>query len=541
MTMTPKQAPTKSSLERLRELGRIDLGAWGESTFGTDEAPVNLWSVQSHLAQQMSVPRATVASPSCHSSGKTFVAALIILGFWWTYPDSKVVIISSLWDQLLRCLWGDLRTLANRSQIDLGIRILAGEMAAYDTSDSPNAPNHYIIGQSPKREENIQGHHAPHVLIVVDEATALDPNIAEGIRSLRTSGDTRMLVIFNPSSVETWPYGVCQDEETVVVPITAWDTPNFSHLTREQIVERYGSKQPDEFWEARVPHSEPVPPGADLLSDTYLQSLIRSGKGPGHPTWENRVEARFLSAAMDQLIHLNSLTLSRTIAHLPGPRTLGIDLASYSDAENTITYRQGNAAKALEAFPALNPKIFWNIVRDRVEDFEPRFVIYDADGPGAGSYETAERACGAERLIPIRGELAVPHGPYANYRSYLWWSVAEGLREGRIAIDFDDETLWNQLLSMTYSLPKGIIRMATKEELKSGKGPRAEAARRKGVKHLDRADGFVLAFAHDPPSVSGKVAYSEDRDMELNDEWADEHIDDDEVELVEELLGFPEW
>lgn len=498
--------------EKLRKIGRRDLGLLAEIMFD-----IELYSVQRAVLRALSEEGATVAEPSCHAAGKSFPAAAVALAFWWTYADEgcKVITISSHWQQMQKVLWGDIRSLARRSKIPLGARVLQGDMEVQDITDRPNAPSHYIVGMSPQRQENVQGHHAPHVLVIGDEATTIEAKIAEGIRSLRSSGDARLLLIFNPTETRTWAYEECKKPTTRVFPVAAWDTPHFSHMTYEEIREKYGTKRGEggdekgqEYWARRRVRREKVPKGASLIGDFYLTDLIASGKGPGHPTWENKVEARFVEGSENQMIYEAWLERAREEVEVrPGVRLMGVDLASRR-AENVIVYREGNAGTGLEPYPAMNPKVFWEIVGQRADDWKPQWVVYDAGGLGGGVWESAEKAVGANRLIPVRGEQDLPGGLYANLRSAYWWEVAQALRDGRIALRIQDDELDKQLCSASYDVRKGVVRVTPKGQMTQ--------------KDLDRADAFVLAFGFDPPIVSArKVADDELEDAELaeEEEW----------------------
>lgn len=509
--MATRTVPKPQAEAKLREIGRRDLGLLSEILFDLE-----FWSLQQTVLSALSDTNATVAEPSAHAVGKTLPAAAAALSFYWTYPDSKVITISSNWKQMQKVLWGDIRTLAGRSSIPLGVRVLQGDMEAQDVSGNPNAPRHYMMGMSPQRQENIQGHHAAHVLIIADEATTIDAQIAEGIRSLRSSGDARLLLIFNPTTTKTWAYEECKKPRTRVFPVAAWDTPNFCHLTREEIEDRYGSRRSEEYWGNRLVRVESEPKGAALIGDWYLRDLLDSSKGPGSMTWENKVEGRFVEGRAEQLIHPSWIARAKTdVERMPGTRIFGVDLAAQA-AENVIAYRDGNTLVGCQPYPAMNPKVWWVIVGRQAEGWHPQWVVFDSSGIGGGSWESAEKAVGEARLVPVRGEMDMPGGIYANLRSAYWWEFAEGLREGRVAIAVEDKEMEEQLCAMTYSVTdRGAIKMQSKNTLYD-----------EGTRRLDRADAVVLAFGFDPPQMRAVRKVDEDEeDAELAEREEDEEAD----------------
>jgi hypothetical protein len=441
-----------------RERGRTDLAFWAETAL-TDR---KLWSIQAEIARALSTPRAVVAVPSCYSSGKTWLAPLMALGFYDCFPDSKVVTFSSSFEHLRDELWGELRGHLPHLAWPIEGRVLPGALRI------DGGPNHYIVGRAPDSQESTQGYHAPHILIVVDEATSVDQTLADGLRGLRASGDCRILAIFNPTDDTSWAYDLCQLPSTDVIRISAVKTPNFT--------------------------KEPLPPTASLIDEAYLQDLIAAGQGPGTYVWTTKVEAQFWTIGEDKLISTSWVNAAPGNRLRAGPRVMAIDLASYGDNENTIAYREGNRLTKLEGFPSMRSDIFWKtIVKPRVLAFDPAHVVYDGDGPGAGAYESAVNACGEHRLLVVRGGVDVGV-QYVNLRSMWWWRLRGLFERGELAFGpevVDDHLMKSQLGALKYGFPNGKIAVETKEQ-----------ARRRGVKSLDRADVVMYAFSFDAPDWS---------------------------------------
>lgn len=246
---------------RLRRLGQSDLGAYIEAAAGTE-----LWSIQRQIASEISKRRAHVAVPSCNASGKTYLGARLALAFFDAYTPgtpcdlcggpcggSKIITTSSKHDHLRHVLWGEIRAAYSQLE-DQGLE-MPGKMFQGQNLLIDGGPDHFIIGHSANQQEGFQGYHSPHKLILGDEATALDDEVSYGVTGLLASGDSRLLLIFNPTTPDTWAARESGASGTTTIKITAYDTPHFT--------------------------GEPVPPRANLITPEFLAELQDKGMGPG--------------------------------------------------------------------------------------------------------------------------------------------------------------------------------------------------------------------------------------------------------------------
>jgi hypothetical protein len=465
---------TTDARARLRLAGQADLGLWVEAACG------GLWSIQRDIALASSHFRARVAVPSCTASGKTWLAARIALAFYDAYMPgtpcrrcagpcggAKVITLASKFEHLRDVLWGEIR-LAYVQLQERGIA-LPGRMGVGQTLRLDDGPDHWILGQSPSMAESLQGVHGAHILVVGDEATALPEETTRGLVSSLATGDARQLLIFNPTSGDTWAADQCRAGHTTVIKIPAWETPNFT--------------------------GEEAPAGAYLLTPEYLDELKAAGMGPGTYDWTTKIEAEFWDLTDDNLIAEPWYDQAVQAEGTPGTRQLGIDLAPYGSNENTIAVRDGNMVTALLPFPAMRPDSFFQgPVTEAILKYAPDFVVYDADGVGAGAIGYAEAAVAAgmkafpERviqLVPFRGALAV-QTKFQNWRSQAWWNLRRRFENGAIAIRVHDPKLREQTTKLKYTITaNGDIRVETKEELR----------RRDRGFTLDRGDALCYAFA----------------------------------------------
>lgn len=460
-----------SARSRLRQLGQLDLGAHIEVADG-----VQLWSVQKRIAAAASQYRARVTVPSCTASGKSYLVGRLALSFYDAFTPgeqcvfcdgpcagAKVITLAPKFEHLRDVLWGEMRTAyALRTDKKLGP---VGKMSQGQNLRLQSAPGHWAVGQSPNNAEGLQGVHGGHILVIGDEATALDENVTKGLTSTLATGDARLLLIANPTTDDTWFAEQSRSPMATNIKITAWDTPNFTG-------------------EANIP---------GLLTPDFLEELKATGRGPGTFDWTTKVEADFWTQGEDVLITPEAFDKATMSPHIEGTRALGIDLAPYGSDENVIAYRDGNALVKLEAFPAMRPDLFFEgPVADAVRRFAPDYMIWDADGVGSGVYGDTERvaqrynaAGGNIVLLPFRGGVRVD-AKFTNARAAWWWALRRRFEMGTIALTLPRDTkLREQITDVRYSITDaGDIKVETKEKMK-----------KRGTESPDRGDAVMYAFS----------------------------------------------
>lgn len=454
-----------------------------------------LWSRQKHIARAISKPNARVVVPACWASGKSFLGGRIPLAYHLTYeptpPDAtKVVLTSSREDQLEDVLWSELRSAYHASIIDVPGHLPPREMRLYASGD------HYIVGHSPARPEGLKGYHARNVLVVVDEGSYMPADMGAAVMSLVATGDlqygtdARLLVLLNPSDSASWAAQLTESPHVTTIPITAFDTPGLSHMSNQEIYERWGEET---LPEDRQPLVQKMPRGAALISAQHLDDMVARGNGPGSYEWETGVMARFWSAGSNKLITRELYDAAYQRRDIPRDDLLpifyfGIDLASYGDSESVVAIRQHpNVLRELHTREKLLPEDFLNqVAKPLFDEYKPTLVVYDADGPGAGVARLAKDLFGSA-AFGFRGSMK--YGTqYINTRSAWWWKLRHRFLTSDITIFPNDQRLRQQmtLLNFDHSSTTGQLKVEDKHTL-----------HRRHSDSIDRADAVMYAFAHD--------------------------------------------
>ena len=139
---------------------------------------------------------ATSPSPSCHDSGKSFIAARIAA--WWLASrpigEAFVVTTAPTLTQVRAILWREIarahragRLPGRLNQTEWYMPVGEGEeLVAY--------------GRKPSDwdEDAFQGIHARHVLAILDEAGGVPRSLYTAVETITTSEECRVLAIGNP-------------------------------------------------------------------------------------------------------------------------------------------------------------------------------------------------------------------------------------------------------------------------------------------------------------------------------------------------------
>lgn len=458
---------TTSARQRVRRLGQADLGHW----IAVAEPNHRLWSVQKRICTSVSRYRSRTVVPSCNASGKTHLAARLALAFFDSFTPgtpcdwcggpcrgAKVITTSSKREHLEDNLWGEIRLALPIIDAEIG---MDGKIQPRHT-EYIHRPDHFIIGQVADTAEGFQGYHAAHKLIIGDEAASVSDEVSQGITGLLASGDSRLLLILNPSTDDTYAARMARAPNVETIKITAFDTPAFT--------------------------GEEMPPGANLTTPLWLEELEAQGMGPGSYEWTTRVLAEFWGSGDDNLITEDWYQAARGAEVYGGITQLGIDIAPYGTSENVIAVRTGNQVIDILTYPAMRPdKFFQGPVTQAIKKYDPDYVVYDADGVGSGAIGYAEAAArhmrAESQMIGFRGAKSSGTA-YNNTRSAWWWNLRRQFEFGHISLPYEDPKLHKQLTGIHYSIMSGKIRVETKAEMK-----------KRGVDSPDRGDALMYAFA----------------------------------------------
>lgn len=471
-----------SEARALVEEAQRDPVRWIEAALG-----VKLWAKQRAIIESVrDNPEASVSS--CHGSGKSFVAACLSL--WWLYCHSPSIVLTTAPTdrQVKKILWKEIATLHRGA-----VKRLDGQLL---TQELKIAPDWFAMGFTSRDydPERFQGFHAPHLLVVVDEASGVTQDIQDGIDGVTSTGHARKLSISNPTDPMS-PFASDFKRPNVAKHyIDAFGTPNFTAfgITEQDII--------DDTWRAKIDGPLPYP---DLIGPEWVARMLRKW-GHDSPLWQIKVKGRFPEVGSDAFFSPALIQAAQDRELERGPATrVAADIARYG-ADKTVTgCRWGPVARILiETAKESLMQTTGRIVR-AVDETEAPEAAVDDDGLGGGVTDRLEELSKDPNspmhgvtVIPLRGGTTPKDAEhYLNARCEWYGALLDRMRSGDLDIDPDDDELEAQLVNIKYKIDsRGRIVIEPKAEMK-----------KRGLPSPDRADWLVYQFAQTGPAPIGDI------------------------------------
>lgn len=428
-------------------------------TFARDVLSVRLWDKQQQVLAALAAHR-RVAVKSGNGLGKGFCAAAAVLWFLHCHDPAIVLSTAPTFRQVRHVLWRQIRRLYRPVREEPG-----GSM--FDTRWEL-AEDRYAMGLSAGSADEFQGFHSPNMLIVVDEAEGVSDEIYEGIESVMTSAEPRLLLIGNPTTTSGAFRRAFHEERRLyhTITISALDSPN----VRENRIVVGG-----------------------LSTAQWVQERLETW-GEKNPIYRARVLGEFPDQAEDTLIRLSALEAAADEDRLDyqeegaasGAAVLAVDVARYGSDRSVILRRRGNIVEDIQTFRNLDTMELAGRVAAAVRDFNPDYVCVDEIGMGAGVVDRLK-----EEGHPVRGinvaRSAREKAQFVNLRTEGYWRLRDLFAAGQIRIPPDNE-LMGELAAIKYSFDgAGRVRLERKEDM-----------RKRGLPSPDKADALMLAFVEPP-------------------------------------------
>jgi phage terminase large subunit len=427
---------------------------------------VNLYKWQAEILltieQAATLIRKKIAVRAPNGVGKTTrITALIALYWLIRNPRGKAVITSFDNRQIADQLWPALRALASKFPFlkftDSEYTVTTpegGRIRAFTTSD-------------PGRAEGFHADKDCPLLVIVDEAKSIDPEIMKAVD--RCSYNV-LVYISSPGPMRGPFYEAftANQESFITFAVGLVDCPHKPRELIDDIIATYGENDP-------------------YTRSTLYGEFMTHGDGVNHI-----LELPDVEAWMDS-----------SIGFVDGPIVFGCDFAAGGD-DNVIVKRTGNAILKTSDVITWKEKNTANasgrFIRELrgmgYERGNKRMSVYgDATGIGKTMCDLI-RESGIGIIDFNFGGRSTLKG-YKNEGTRIWYAVAKMIRDSKIkAPNRHEENIKKLCAQLTSRQQKidssGSLWMETKEEMRG-----------RGVKSPDVADAFCIAFA-----VQSALAYS---------------------------------
>lgn len=420
---------------------------------------------QAALIQSVMVNKRTLGQ-SGHGTGKTFAAAFIALAFLSLYPDSQVICTSSSQFQVTERLWAEVTRNYRRSKIPLGPPdLISATRLRYNEK-------WFAVATATNDPNNIQGGHAEHLLVVIDEAQGVEKGIWDAAESMIVAGGGRLLAIFNPLSSSGPAYEASRNPQD-------WNLVKLSCLRHPNVVY-----------------------GREIVKGAVTRDWVEGRKrelGVDHPLYQARVLGEFPTTSEDTLISILDLENSvETWKPLGDGIWIGIDIARFgSDSNWAVIVHNGKVIHEAQ-WAGLDLMVTAGKIQELVANYDIPWthVNIDGIGIGAGVIDRLRELNHEVNDIQFGGRaqndwnnfgLGTDEMDFLNRRAELYWVMRELLKAKKITVPRRFTRIWADTLAPRYEFRSdGALKIESKDDIKAriGRSP-------------DAADAFVLALARD--------------------------------------------
>lgn len=421
--------------------------------------------------------------PSCHDSGKTWVAARAVFWFLYAHPNDSVVISTApTFQQVTELLWREVASAAAKFKYPGGHggRLLQTKFEL--------GPKWFATGITSDDPVNYQGFHAANILVVLDEADGIKKEVWNALEGVLTSANAKLLAIGNPldpTSEFANRVRIARSPRAKVIRIAADDVLSYTD-----------------------DGSHPY-----LLQRAWVEDK-REKWGETSALYLGKVLAQWPDQNIDTLIPIPWLIRAKARAVPKGIRTLGVDVARFGANRSVRTLLEGNWfvwSKAAEKEDTVQTAS--RVLRD-IGQFEPAMTAIDETGIGGAVLDQVRRQLGqrAQSVMGVNnGAEPSDKVKFANRGSEMWWRVREAFEKDEIGFSMDDPEAVDELISdlnrPTYEYIRESRLKVDKYGLPRGKSEYSLSTEERSQVSPDRGDSFVLAYNAARPFIqAGKTS-----------------------------------
>lgn len=263
-----------------------DVLKWAPTVAAIKAGYKDPWTPQQEQVLAAIKDHRKVAVPAGVNLGKSYLAAAIALWFLYSRKPSLVITTAPTWDLIAKVLWAKIHTLVEQAG-ERGVKLpgALNQLELRLASDWFMQGLNAQIKLSDPSATGFHGRHSENVLVIMDEATDIDPAMWEAARNAIQRPGDRWLAIGNPTDPSSHFAEVVRDPTWHVISLSGEDHPNVVH------------KNPD------------IIPGA-VTADWIADSLSEYGSREA-PMYQAKVLGRFPVQASDALISMEWLEAAR--------------------------------------------------------------------------------------------------------------------------------------------------------------------------------------------------------------------------------------
>lgn len=389
-----------------------------------------------------------LAVASGHGVGKTALIAWIIIWFIATREFPQIVVTAGKREQLQTKTW---RELAKWQKLAMCGHWFTWTTTKFEHVLYPDLWAANAIAWSKNSPENFAGTHEKHVLVVMDEASAIDDVIWEVTDGAMTTPGAMWIAFGNPTK-NTGRFFDCFNKFRSMWRRFQVDSRTAKKANRRLLdmwVKIYG--EDSDFVRVRVRGVFPRAGDLQFISSEDVQAAI-DRKAPGQDRYG---------------------------------KVLGVDVARHGMDQSVLAFRQGRKLVKLKKMRVPDTMQLAAIVAEAINEWQPDAVFVDATGLGWGVVDRLHQM-GFTFVIGVQtGERAFAPDRFFNRKAELWYAMREWIQDGADLLN--DKELETDLTGIQYGFDgKNRWVLETKEDMKE-----------RGLDSPDSADALALTF-HSP-------------------------------------------
>ncbi|QQS12385.1 MAG: terminase [Rhodospirillales bacterium] len=387
-----------------------------------------------------------MATASGHGVGKTAVCAWLTLWFLSTRADPQVVVTAGTENQLRGKTWRELAKWLRLLAHGALFRLTADRLSLIGAERTWFAQ---AVPWNRARGDAFAGTHERHVMMLYDEASAIDDTIWDVTEGAMATPGALWLVFGNPTRADG-RFAECFGR--------------FAHRWTTRHVDARDCGRADAAQIGR------------WIEDYGLDSdFVRM-----------RVTGQFPRASSERFVPADLVAQARQRAALDpraGPLLMGVDVARFGDDHSVALLRRGDRVLALTRWHRLDTMQLAAQVSGLINSWRPVRVFVDGVGVGGGVVDRL-RQLGHQVVEVNAGARARDDRRFANLRAEMWSAMRDWLVAGG-ALPVDDEALAREIATPGYGFdPRNRLRLEGKDELRA-----------RGDGSPDAADALALTFA----------------------------------------------
>ena len=415
---------------------------------------------------------------SCHSAGKSFIAARVALWFLVAHGPDTIVITTAPTDRQVRgILWQEIRQAA--AKLAKLIPLATAPLTTGWDLGRPVGKKWFGIGFASRDYDSTaaSGWHAKHVLVIYDEAAGMSDDVIDGLDGCLSNPRTcRVLKIGNPTNPASEFGREHKAAGAGCFNVSAFDTPNFTAagITEDDIR--------DGTWKAKAEGVEPYP----MLVTPAWVAHVRRKWGEQNPLYVAKVLGQFPTDDPHGLFPMSLLAKCHAFHVEPqGAGLLALDVGREGDDPSVLGHRRGLHYRKLREFRGMRLGELRAEVQAEADRIGAEEVRIDSIGIGAGPADEMEDA-GYPVVRVNFSEASSRPLEWFNYRTECFWHLRTVMEDSGIDLDPDDDDLTAQLAAITYGPhgKDGTTRVTPKEQTK-----------KRLRRSIDDADTIVIAYA----------------------------------------------